>query len=135
MSGAKTPEGKIKDSIAYYLSLLRRRGALDFWYNHTGGAYDANWEHFDRKTNQMVKGGFRRRNSAYDRNGVSDIVGILKGGRALFIEVKSKTGQLTDNQKAFRESCERFGALFILARSVSDVQAALIPHLDSIDSL
>jgi hypothetical protein len=135
MSGPTTPEGKIKEGIAFYLSLLRKRGALDFWYNHSSGAYDANWTHFDKKTNKMVKGGFRRRNSTYDRNGVSDIVGFLKGGRALFIEVKSKTGQLTDNQKLFRESCERFGALFILARSVSDVQAALIPHLQDIDSL
>lgn len=117
-----TPEGKIKNDIAFYLSLLRKRGALDFWYNMSTGVFDP------------VKKIYRRSNSPYMRNGVSDIVGILKGGRALFIEVKSKTGQLTDNQKSFRESCERFGALFILARSVSDVQAALIPHLQDIDS-
>lgn len=112
------PEGKIKNDIAFYLSLLRKRGALDFWYNMSTGVFDP------------IRKIYRRNNSAYSRNGVSDIIGVLRGGRALFIEVKSKTGRLTPDQLLFKESVERFGALFIVARSVTDVQEVLIPLIE-----
>jgi len=41
----------------------------------------------------------------------------------VFIEVKSKTGRQSADQKAFQELCEGAGIPYILARSVEDVEA------------
>ncbi len=57
--------------------------------------------------------------------GHPDIAGILSGGRALYIEVKSPTGRLSKDQRRFRDMAESLGALWILARSVADVETAL----------
>ncbi len=110
------PEGIIKNEICEYLAILRRQGVLDFWLNHTTGGWDPK-----RRL-------FRKRNSKYDRNGVADIVGILRGGRALFVEVKSRTGVLSDAQKDFRDAAVHWGAIYVLARSVADVKNLLAEY-------
>jgi len=46
-------------------------------------------------------------------------------GRRLEIEVKSPTGRQTAEQRAYQAMIERFGGLYVLARSVDDVQAAI----------
>lgn len=53
--------------------------------------------------------------------GEADIQGILMGGRAIAIEVKTGTGSLTPEQIAFKNMWEKFGGLYIEARSVEDV--------------
>ena len=57
--------------------------------------------------------------------GQADLTGILPGGRRLEIEVKSDTGRQTDDQRNFQNMIERFGGLYVLARSVDDVRRAL----------
>jgi len=57
--------------------------------------------------------------------GQADLTGILPGGGRLEIEVKSGRGRQTPEQKAFQRLIERFGGLYVLARSVADVQRAL----------
>jgi hypothetical protein len=106
--GSKTPEGRIKRAICEYLSMLRRRGLIDFWLVHSQGMFDP------------VRKRMLMRNSPYDRLGQADIAGILKGGRAIFIEVKANTKQ-SEHQKAFQESVESMGAVYLLARSVAEV--------------
>jgi hypothetical protein len=53
--------------------------------------------------------------------GSSDIIGVLPGGRALFIEVKQKAGRLTEPQKEFLARAHMSGALAFEARSVEEV--------------
>lgn len=110
-------EQQIKHSIGDYLSYLRRRDVLDFWFTHSVGQYDAK-----RRV-------WRSRNSKYDRLGIADISGVLKGGKAIFIEVKTKRGVQSEDQKLFEQSCKLFGAIYILARSVKDVEDALRGHI------
>lgn len=57
--------------------------------------------------------------------GQADLTGILPGGRRLEIEVKSESGRQTPDQRNFQAMIERFGGLYVLARSVDDVQRAI----------
>ena len=57
--------------------------------------------------------------------GQADLTGMLPGGRRLEIEAKSATGRQTKDQKRFQAMIEKFGGLYVLARSVEDVWAAL----------
>jgi len=59
--------------------------------------------------------------------GQADLSGILADGRRLEIEAKTKTGRQSDQQKAFQAMIERFGGVYILARSVQDVLDVLGP--------
>ncbi len=59
------------------------------------------------------------------RPGVSDILGVLPGGRFLAIEVKTRRGRLTRRQKAFLSSVNQKGGLGFVARSLEDVVETL----------
>jgi len=53
--------------------------------------------------------------------GVSDILGVLKGGRFLAIEVKRLKGRATVNQQEFIDKVNRAGGLAFVATSVDEV--------------
>lgn len=78
---------------------------------------------FKRERNQNF------RNTAYgvkflpsEVPGYPDISGVLPNGRAYFIEVKTKTGRLSDVQKQTHEDLRANGALVIVARSLDDLK-------------
>jgi len=52
--------------------------------------------------------------------GLADLSGILMGGRALFIEVKTGDAVQSDDQIKFMTMALKYGAVYILARSVED---------------
>ena len=56
--------------------------------------------------------------------GQADLTGILPDGRRLEVEVKSATGRQSAAQRDFQNLIERFGGLYVLARSVEDVRQA-----------
>ena len=60
----------------------------------------------------------------HSRNGISDICGIFKR-RALFIEVKTSSGKIADDQREFKSDVEREGGIHIFARSIDDVMEVL----------
>lgn len=84
------------------------RPNLRIWRNNTGALATAD---------RFVRFGLE---------GSADFLGIL-GPRGLFfaIECKSSSGRQTEQQKAFQAMVERFGGLYILARSVEDIETAL----------
>ena len=53
--------------------------------------------------------------------GHPDIAGVLKGGRALYVECKSTDGTLTDEQAAWLARANEHGALAFVARRPDDV--------------
>ena len=54
--------------------------------------------------------------------GIPDIIGVIPDlGQALFIEIKTPTGKVSDDQAAFLERYKAAGALAFVARSVEDV--------------
>jgi hypothetical protein len=57
--------------------------------------------------------------------GVSDIVGVLEGGRLLAIEVKRPGGKLTDEQSWFIDEVNRRGGLALVIRDVGQLDQAL----------
>ena len=95
-------EKDIQKGILEYLSY--RKGF--FWRNNSGGFRD-------------IKNHFYR----FGLKGSPDILGIIPpDGRLVAIEVKSATGQMTDDQRWFQEQVEKHGGVFILARGVTDLQ-------------
>jgi hypothetical protein len=62
--------------------------------------------------------------------GQADLTGILPDGRRLEIEVKSADGRQTEEQRNYQSMIERFGGVYVLARSVDDVTSALQAHLN-----
>lgn len=57
--------------------------------------------------------------------GQADLTGILDDGRRLEVEVKSDTGKQTEAQRRFQKMIEKFGGVYVLARSVEDVEEVL----------
>lgn len=101
-----TPEGRIKNEILSYLCSIDNSF---FWPVDVVGIWDPN------------KRIFRRKNSIYHIRGISDILGVYNG-RSIAIEVKTKTGRLSDYQKLFLASFNKAGGLSLVARSVLDVK-------------
>lgn len=61
-------------------------------------------------------------------DGLADICGVIAPeGRLLMIEVKSARGVLSPEQRVMQRVITRFGGVFVVARSVADVDAALAP--------
>tara|TARA_R110002020_G_scaffold94189_1_gene226872 strand:+ start:150 stop:527 length:378 start_codon:yes stop_codon:yes gene_type:complete len=102
-------EKEIENLILEYLSYMPGY----FWKNQSVGVYDS------------VRKQFRKSHNKFHVNGVSDILGCLPGGRLVGIEVKTKKGRATANQKAFMEKIGNCGALPFIARSVEDVKEQL----------
>lgn len=70
------------------------------------------------------KGIYRRKNSIHRKLGIADILGIYEG-RPFAIEVKSKSGRLSQHQREFLNEFKAHGGISIMARSIEDVEEAL----------
>ena len=86
---------------------LNKSGLGFFWKNASVGTYDAK------------KGSFRRP-GAFQIRGVSDIIGVTRDGKAVFLEVKTKTGRLSKYQANFIEKMQYWGAIAGVVRSSAD---------------
>lgn len=64
-------------------------------------------------------GGYRA--SSQSKKGIADILAILPGGIHLEIEVKSKVGKQSPDQAIHQKRVEALGGVYILARSVKDI--------------
>jgi penicillin-binding protein-related factor A (putative recombinase) len=104
MAKNKSPEQHIKNEI---LSYLVGHGVF-CWPNDSVGIFDP------------IKRVYRKKNSIFAINGVSDILGIYKG-KPLAIEVKSKVGRLSPQQELFLNRFVEAGGIAFMARSVDDV--------------
>jgi hypothetical protein len=62
--------------------------------------------------------------------GLSDIVGQLRDGRFLAVEVKRKGGKVTDAQQAFIDTVCKNGGVGVIAFSVDDVSNAISSKTD-----
>lgn len=113
-----TPEGRIKNSI---FSWLYSKKIFAFTHDSVGI-----WN----PTRQR----FMANRSPYRIKGVSDILGLLPGGRFLAIEVKVPGNYPTHEQKAFIERVNERGGLAFVARSIADVEEQLRCFIKSEDS-
>ena len=60
--------------------------------------------------------------------GWPDFICILPGGRFCGIELKTDKGRLSPAQEAFQAACDEAGGLYIVCRSVDQVDFALRAH-------
>lgn len=95
-----TPEGAILQTIKHG---LRARG-VPFWRIGVGGV---------TMGERFVKLGDA---------GLPDLVALVPGRGAVFLEVKAPSGRLSREQVAFRDACRRAGANHVVARSWEDVE-------------
>lgn len=93
-----TPEGDIKRAILDYLTARR----IFHWVNQAGKI----------PGRRLLK------------TGITDILGCFNG-KLLAIEVKAKTGKLTDEQAEFIYTVKQNGGIAFVARSVEDVEKVL----------
>lgn len=95
-------EKEIEKNILCFLQEI----GIFAWKNQSVGIFDAK------------KKVFRQSHNRFAIKGVSDIIGILNQGRAIFIEVKSKKGVLSDDQRIFLAQAQKNGAIAFVSRSV-----------------
>ena len=55
--------------------------------------------------------------------GEADLTLFCKGGRTVFIEIKTATGRQSKNQKKFQAAVEKLGFEYLIFRSVRDAEA------------
>lgn len=53
--------------------------------------------------------------------GIPDLIAV-KGGRVLFIELKTARGRQSDHQRKFQADLEHAGGEYILCRGIEDLQ-------------
>lgn len=99
------PEKQIEQMILKYLTA---RGIFCWKVDSVG--------YFDQKLKI-----WRKPSNPFRILGVPDINGIYKGA-PFYIEVKTKTGVASKEQKAFIMRAQAEGAIAFIARSVEDVQ-------------
>lgn len=92
--------------------------ALRIWRQNTG----VGWFKNGKPARQTDPGAYPVR---FGVPGQGDIGGILAGGRRLEIECKTERGRQSEDQISFQTMIERFGGLYVLARSLDDVDRAL----------
>ena len=73
----------------------------------------------------VVDDGKRRRFIRYGFPGCSDLIGQLRDGRFLAVEVKRPTARATEAQAEFLAQVRANGGVSGIARSVSDVEVLL----------
>jgi hypothetical protein len=61
-------------------------------------------------------------NDPYSPVGSSDLLGILPGGIMCCIEIKAGKDRMSPGQILFKKRIERLGGVYIIARSVEDVE-------------
>lgn len=97
-----------KDIQSAILKYLRMRGIF-CWRQNNVGVYDQNKKRYIRP------------NSRFHLRGVSDILGVLPDGRLLAIEVKSRKGVVSIDQRTFLDSITQSKGVAFVARSLDDV--------------
>ena len=99
-SSEKIAEHAILKSITDWFVARR----LFHWRNYNGPVFIAN--------------GRRRTNP---NKGIPDLMAVTPSGRLVAVEVKTKTGRLSDEQKVWIDALAGSGAIAFVATSIDDV--------------
>ena len=91
------------------------------WLNQNG--YYA-WKIKSVGTYDVGAGAFRKL-SPFEIRGVADSCALAPGGITIWIEYKSATGTQSKWQKIFQERVEKMGGIYLLIRSVGELQCKL----------
>ena len=100
-----TPEGEILAAICDYLELKR----YFFYRNNNAPIFDATKKIFRKMPKHTMRG-------------IPDIV-VIRDGKYVGLEVKSKTGKQSPFQKDFQQLLEENGGKYAIVTSIDDVMA------------
>ena len=103
----KLTEHQIQSQILQYLEIKK----IFHWRNNSGATVSSYTNKAGETKNRFIR---------YGAKGSADII-CIHAGKCVLIEVKSKTGKLTPEQKTFLSNAEKSGAICIVARSLDDV--------------
>ena len=112
----RNTEAKIQAEIVEYLS---GKGIFCHSVPNEGAGTDK------LRTMRMITMGLRP--------GTADLVVWFPGRVIGYLEVKTETGQLSENQRRFKRRCEENGVFYAVVRSVEDVQQILEDQRDDED--
>jgi hypothetical protein len=104
-----TPTAPEAVVLRQVLDLLHLRGVFA-WRNHTTGIWDPARKVF--RANVGLRG-------------VSDVIGVLSGGRFLAVECKGPRGRLTDEQTVFLDNVVKAGGVALVIRDVKELEREL----------
>ena len=106
-------ENNIQKQIMEYLKFARQKDVPVVWRQNTGAL--------------VIKGKSKDRFVRFGEKGISDILGILRGGRMLAIEVKTpaRRKQVSIWQKDFIDRINNAGGLAFVATSIEEVEQQL----------
>lgn len=99
--------------VAACIKWLYAHGCIAFRNN--SGAFKTSYTRKDGTTSESLV--------RFGRKGWGDIVGCTKHGRYLEVEAKAEKGKQSPEQKQHQADVEARGGLYILARSVDDLEA------------
>ena len=102
------------DILRAIMALLRHHPKVASYWRQNSGTFA------ERNRDGSVR--YIRANTA---RGMSDIMGVLKDGRTLAIEVKSRTGRMRPGQEEFLQTIRQAGGVAGVCRSVEDAQRLL----------
>ena len=111
--GRPLSENEIQNSILEFLRFKK----ITAWRNNSGGVYDPSGKRFRSK-------------SKWDRNGVSDILGILPDGKFLAIEVKkNEQARTRPSQREFLDDINNQGGRGFVAYDLAHVKDNLKEYI------
>lgn len=100
------------DLVRDIINLLNLHGCVAVRFNN-------------QPTMQVSNGKFVGYRKLANRRGISDVVAVAPNGRSIWIEVKTATGRLSDEQRLFLDDVHRCGSVAMVARSIDDVVAMI----------
>jgi hypothetical protein len=114
--GPRKPSGQPTEAqiLKAIMALLKRHPKVAQCWRQNSGTFQ------ERNRDGSVR--YIRANTA---KGMSDIMGVMKDGRTLAIEVKSATGRMRPGQEEFLATIRQAGGVAGVCRSVEDAQALL----------
>jgi len=114
--GPRKPSGQPTEAqiLKAVMALLKRHPKVAQCWRQNSGVFQ-----------ERNRDGSIRRIRANTQRGMSDIMGVLKDGRTLAIEVKSATGRMRPGQEEFLATIRQAGGVAGVCRSVEDAQALL----------
>lgn len=112
-------ESKIQTSIEIMLQTQEKIGNL-FYIKNNSGAIS-----FNRPNGSQ---GYMRAG----KKGSSDFIVFFKGGKTVFLEVKTATGKQQDSQKEFEKLATSLGYEYVLVRSVQESDNYILTTIQQI---
>jgi hypothetical protein len=114
--GPRKPSGQPTEAqiLKAIVALLKHHPRVAQCWRQNSGTFQ------ERNRDGSVR--YIRANTA---KGMSDIMGVMKDGRTLAIEVKSATGRMRPGQEEFLATIRQAGGVAGVCRSVEDAQALL----------